>query len=96
MFLVAGFAFLLLMWFGIPWISSRSPFVAADNALHSGRRLHSDLVFGTTGRFLDLQPRGLELAAYQSRGAAGVCAGDAGNGRELAAGVHCPFPSPIA
>jgi hypothetical protein len=62
-FVIGGFALLLVMWFGIPWLSSRSPFVAADNALHSGRRLHSNLVFGTIGRFADLQPRGLELAA---------------------------------
>jgi hypothetical protein len=70
LFLIGGFGVLLVMWFGIPWISSRSPFVAADNALHSGRRLHSDLVFGTAGRFLDLQPRGLELAALLSIGLA--------------------------
>jgi hypothetical protein len=62
-FLIGGFAFLLVMWFGIPWISSRSAFVAADNALHSGRRLHSNQVFGTIGRFADLQPRGIEVAA---------------------------------
>jgi hypothetical protein len=62
-FVIAGFAVLIVMWFGIPWISSRSAFVAADNALHSGRRLHSNLVFGTIGRFADLLPRGLELAA---------------------------------
>jgi hypothetical protein len=69
-FLVAGFAFLLLMWFGIPWITSRSPFVAADNALHSGRRLHSSVVTGTIARFVHLQPRGLELAALISLGLA--------------------------
>jgi len=67
-FLAGGFAFLAIMWFGIPWISSRSPFVAADNALHSGRRLHSNFVVGTVGRFARLQPRGLELAALLSVG----------------------------
>lgn len=69
-FLVAGFAFLALMWFGIPWISSRSPFVSAQNAFHSGRRLHHNLVFGTVGRYLDLQPTGLELAALLAFGLA--------------------------
>jgi hypothetical protein len=69
-FLIAGFAVLLVMWFGIPWISSRSPFVAADNALHSGRRLHSNLVFGTIGRFVHLQPVGLLVAAVLSVGLA--------------------------
>jgi hypothetical protein len=65
-FLIVGFALLLLGWFGIPWISSRSPFVAADNALHSGRRLHNDLVFGTIGRYIDLMPVGLKIAALIS------------------------------
>jgi hypothetical protein len=69
-FLIGGFAFLALMWFGIPWITSRSPFVAADNALHSGRRLHSNQVTGTISRFVHLQPRGLEVAALISLGLA--------------------------
>jgi hypothetical protein len=64
--LAAGTVAIAALWFGIPAITSRSPFVAADNAFYSGRRLHGDLVFGTISRFLDLQPRGLELAGLLS------------------------------
>ena len=39
----------VLLWFGIPALTSRTPFVAASNALGSGRRLRSDRVFGTSG-----------------------------------------------
>jgi hypothetical protein len=52
--IVCGVVVLLLLWFGIPALTSRSPFVAGSNALGSGRRLRSDRVFGTIGRFLDL------------------------------------------
>jgi hypothetical protein len=64
--LVAGTVAMIALWFGIPAISSRSAFVSADNAFYSGRRLHHDLIFGTIGRFLALEPRGLELAALLS------------------------------
>jgi hypothetical protein len=60
--LIAGVAAILLLWFGIPAITSRSPFVAASNAMGSGRRLHSNRVFGTIGRFLDLQEPGVWIA----------------------------------
>jgi len=58
-----GIVLLVLLWFGIPALTSRSPFVAASNALGSGRRLRSDRVFGTIGRFLDLNPAVIELTA---------------------------------
>ena len=61
-----GIAAVLLLWFGIPAITSRSPFVAASNAFGSGRRLKSDRVFGTIGRFLDLYSTPLEIAALLS------------------------------
>ena len=51
------------LWFGIPALTSRTPFVAASNALGSGRRLRSDRVFGTIGRFKDLNPIVVELTA---------------------------------
>ncbi len=53
----------MLLWFGIPALTSRTPFVAASNALGSGRRLRSDRVFGTIGRFLDLNTAVIELTA---------------------------------
>ena len=37
--LYAGIVVIALLWFGIPGITSRTPFVAASNAFGSGRRL---------------------------------------------------------
>jgi hypothetical protein len=64
--IIAGIVVLVLLWFGIPALTSRSPFVAGSNALGSGRRLRSDRVFGTIGRFLDLSPTVVELTALLS------------------------------
>jgi hypothetical protein len=61
--IVAGIVAVILLWFGIPALTSRTPFVAASNALGSGRRLRSDRVFGTIGRFLDLNTAVVELTA---------------------------------
>jgi hypothetical protein len=64
--IVAGTVAMLLLWFGIPALTSHSAFVAASNALGSGRRLRSDRVFGTIHRFLDLNPTVVELTALLS------------------------------
>ena len=61
-----GSALIVLLWFGIPAITSRTPFVAASNALDSGRALRGDKVTGTIRRFLDLYAFPLELAALLS------------------------------
>jgi hypothetical protein len=61
--IVGGLVVVVLLWFGIPALTSRSPFVAGSNALGSGRRLRSDRVFGTIGRFLDLNTALIELIA---------------------------------
>jgi hypothetical protein len=61
--IVAGIALVILLWFGIPALTSRSAFVAGSNALGSGRRLRSDRVFGTIGRFLGLSSTVIELLA---------------------------------
>jgi hypothetical protein len=61
-----GIVVLVLLWFGIPALTSRSPFVAASNAIGSGRRLRSNRVFGTIDRFLDLHETPLEIAALLS------------------------------
>ncbi|HLJ02864.1 MAG TPA: hypothetical protein VKT31_05455 [Solirubrobacteraceae bacterium] len=61
-----GVAAVALLWFGIPALTSRSPFVAANNAMGSGRRLRSDRVLGTIDRFLDMHETALELAALLS------------------------------
>jgi hypothetical protein len=64
--LAAGVLVNIVLWFGIPAITSRTPFVAAANALDSGRRLHSNQVFGTMSRFLDLHVAPLEVVALLS------------------------------
>jgi hypothetical protein len=64
--IVVELALVVLLWFGIPALTSRTPFVAASNALGSGRRLRSDRVFGTIGRFLDLNTAVVLLAALLS------------------------------
>jgi hypothetical protein len=64
--LYGGVAAIVLLWFGIPALTSRTPFVAASNALDSGRALHHDRVFGTVDRFLDLHETPLELLALLS------------------------------
>lgn len=61
--LVAGWVALALLWFGIPALTARTPFVSAANAFDSGRRLTSDQFGGTIRRFLDLTPLPLKLAA---------------------------------
>ncbi len=61
--IVAGVVALLALWFGIPALTSRSPFVAGTNALGSGRALHTNKVYGTIDRFLDMHETPLELAA---------------------------------
>ena len=58
-----GWVVIVALWFGIPALTARSPFVAATNALGSGRRLTSDKIFGTVGRFLGLNELPIELAA---------------------------------
>jgi hypothetical protein len=64
--IAAGILILLLLWFGVPALTSRSAFVSASNAFGSGRRLRSDRVLGTIDRFLDLHETPLELAALAS------------------------------
>jgi hypothetical protein len=61
--LIGGVVAMALLWFGIPALTSRTPFVAAANAMDSGRRLTSDQVGGTIRRFLDLHYWPLEVAA---------------------------------
>jgi hypothetical protein len=68
--LVGGVVIMGLLWFGIPALSSRTPFVSAANAMDSGRRLTSDQVGGTIRRFLDLHYWPLEVAALLGVGLA--------------------------
>jgi hypothetical protein len=61
--IVGGVGVLLALWFGIPALTSRSPFVAGTNAIGSGRALHNNKVFGTIDRFFDLHETTLEIVA---------------------------------
>jgi hypothetical protein len=61
--LIGGWVIVVLLWFGIPALSSRSPFVSASNAMGSGRRLTSNKVFGTVSRFLSINELPVQLAA---------------------------------
>lgn len=61
--LIGGVIVMALLWFGIPALTSRTPFVAAANAMDSGRRLTSNQIGGTITRFLDLHYWPLEVAA---------------------------------
>jgi hypothetical protein len=61
--LIGGWLVVVLLWFGIPALSSRSPFVAASNAMGSGRRLTSDKVLGTVRRFISINELPVQLAA---------------------------------
>lgn len=61
--LVAGCVLVLVLWFGIPGITSRSPFVAGTNAIGSGRAPHGNKITETISRFVHLQPLALEILA---------------------------------
>jgi len=61
--LIGGWVALVLLWFGIPAITSRTPFVSASNALYSGRAPRGDRVTAVIHRFVDLHHWPLEIAA---------------------------------
>ncbi len=61
--IIAGIAAIPLLWFGIPGLTARSPFVAGDNALKSVRALHENKIWGTVDRFLDLHELPIWLAS---------------------------------
>jgi len=56
-------AVIAFMWFGIPWITNGRPDIAGELALRSPRELHQNKVFGTIGRFTELQYLPLWIAA---------------------------------
>ncbi len=62
-FLGGGIVLLLVLWFGIPGITSRSPFVAGTNAIGSGRAPHGNKVTETISRFAHLQPAAVSVIA---------------------------------
>jgi hypothetical protein len=64
--ILAGVAVIAALWFGIPALTSRSPFVAGSNALGSGRAVHGNKVYGTVDRFTDMHETPLYLLALIS------------------------------
>jgi hypothetical protein len=70
--LIGGWVIVVLLWFGIPALTSRSPFVAASNAMGSGRRLTSNKILGTVGRFLSINELPVQLAALVAVGLAAL------------------------
>ncbi|MBV9915494.1 MAG: hypothetical protein JO153_03250 [Solirubrobacterales bacterium] len=60
---VAALLLLVGLWFGIPAVTARSPFVAGTNALGSVRAPHGNKVVDTMSRFVHLQPVLLEVVA---------------------------------
>ncbi len=61
--LILGGVALLALWFGIPAISSRSFFVAGDNANNSGRAISGNRLWGVLHRFYEMNPVSVQLAA---------------------------------
>jgi hypothetical protein len=70
--LAGGTAVMALLWFGIPALTSRTPFVAASNAMDSGRAPQGDRVTAVIHRFVDLHHWPLEIAALLGVGVAAV------------------------
>ncbi len=58
------------LWFGIPGLTSKSPFTAATLAEHSPRALHGNKITGTISRFLGLDPVPINVAAALAAGGA--------------------------
>jgi hypothetical protein len=59
----AGWVALAALWFGIPALTARTPFVSAANALDSGRAPGGDRVTAVVARFGDLQCWAVYVAA---------------------------------
>ncbi len=53
--IIAGWAVVLFFWFGVPTITNHRPFVSAQLAERSPRKLTNGIVLGTLGRFTELQ-----------------------------------------
>jgi hypothetical protein len=61
--LITAFGLLLVFWFGIPGISSKSFFTAGNIAQNSPRALHGNKITGTIKRFHELEANTVWIAA---------------------------------
>jgi hypothetical protein len=68
---VAGWAVILFMWFGVPTITNDRPFVSAQLAMDSPRELHQSQITGTISRFTELQYLPMWIAALLAAAWAG-------------------------
>jgi hypothetical protein len=68
--LVFGLVAIPVLWFGIPALTSKSPFSAASLAERSPRAIHGNKITGTFGRFFALNAASIKLAALIATGLA--------------------------
>jgi hypothetical protein len=61
--MVVGLVLIPVLWFGIPALTSKSPFSAASLAERSPRELHGNKVTGTFSRFFSLNAASIKIAA---------------------------------
>jgi hypothetical protein len=61
--MVAGVLLILVLWFGIPGLTSKSAFGAASLAEHSPREVRGNKITGTFSRFTALDAASIKLAA---------------------------------
>ncbi len=61
--LIASFVLLIVLWFGIPGITSKSLLTAGNIAENSPRAIHGNKITGTIDRFHQLEPTAVWLAA---------------------------------
>jgi hypothetical protein len=68
--IIAGVVAIPVLWFGIPALTSKSPFSASSLAQRSPRELHGNKITGTLGRFLGLNAASIKIAALIATGLA--------------------------
>jgi hypothetical protein len=61
--MIGGLILIPVLWFGIPALTSNSPFSAATLAERSPRALHGNKITGTIDRFMALNPTVIKVAA---------------------------------
>lgn len=66
--LIAGVVLIPVLWFGIPGLTSKSPFSAASLAERSPREVRGNKITGTFDRFLALDAASIKLAALLATG----------------------------
>jgi hypothetical protein len=60
---IVSMGLLLVLWFGIPGLTSKSPLTAGNIAENSPRAIHGNKVTGTIHRFFELEPTPVWIAA---------------------------------